>query len=83
MSSAKRRLFCLGLNELRSCDMLQSMKFCGIVVWVRWQQIEKSIWYFAGLSQMFIVLREVQSLGVDILGVQKAIKASKRYKVWI
>ena len=30
------------------------MKFCGSVVWVRWQQIEKYIWYFPGLIQVFI-----------------------------
>ena len=50
-------------SSLKSFYVLQShpastpnhkMKFCGSVVWVRWQQIEKYIWYFAGLIQVFI-----------------------------
>ena len=55
--------YCVKYSSLKSFCVLQShhattpynkMKFCGIVVWVRWQQIEKYIWYFSGLSQVFI-----------------------------
>ena len=55
--------YCVKYSSLKSFYVLQShpasipnhkMKFWGSVVWVRWQQIEKYIWYFAGLSQVFI-----------------------------
>ena len=55
--------YCVKYSSLKSFYVLQShpasipnhkMKFCGSVVWVRWQQIEKYIWYFAGLNQVFI-----------------------------
>ena len=51
--------YCVKYSSLKSFYVLQSIpnhetKFCGSVVWVRWQQIEKYIWYFAGLSQVFI-----------------------------
>ena len=46
--------YCVKYSFLKSIYVLQShpasiptikMKFCGSVVWVRWQQIEKCIWY--------------------------------------
>ena len=55
--------YCVKYSSLKSFYVLQShlasipnhkMKFCGNVVWVRWQQIEKYIWCFAGISQVFI-----------------------------
>ena len=55
--------YCVNYSSLKSFYVLQShpasipnhkMKFCGSVVWVRWQQIEKCISYFDGLSQVFI-----------------------------
>ena len=55
--------YCIKYSSLKSSYVLQShpasipnhkMKFCGSVVWVRWQQIEKCISYFDGLSQVFI-----------------------------
>ena len=55
--------YCVKYSSLKSFYVLQShpasipnhkMKFCGSVVWVRWQQIEKYIWCFAGLNQVFI-----------------------------
>ena len=55
--------YCAKCSSLKSFYVLHrhiasipnpKMKFCGSVVWVRWQQIEKYIWYFAGLSQVFI-----------------------------
>ena len=55
--------YCVKYSSLKSFYVLQShpasipnheMKFCGSVVWVRWQQIKRYIWYFAGLSQVFI-----------------------------
>ena len=54
---------CVKYFSLKSIYVLQShpasipnikMKFCGSIVWVRWHQIEKCIWYFAGLSQVSI-----------------------------
>ena len=55
--------YCIKYSSLKSSYVLQShpvsipnhkIKFCGSVVWVRWQQIEKCISYFDGLSQVFI-----------------------------
>ena len=55
--------YCVKYSSLKSFYVLQShpvstpnhkMKFCGSVAWVRWQQIEKCISYFDGLSQVFI-----------------------------
>ena len=43
--------YCVKYSSSKS---FYEMKFCGSVVWVRWQQIEKYTWYFAGLSQVFI-----------------------------
>ena len=77
--------YCVKYSSLKSFYVLQShpanimnheMKFCGSVVWVRWQQIEKYIWYFAGLSQVFISFKKCAKSGAtaDILYVQKSIK---------
>ena len=59
--------------SLKSFYVLQShpasipnhkMKFCGSVVWVRWQQIEKYIWW----SQSGVhIIRKVQSLGRELI----------------
>ena len=55
--------YCVKYSSLKSFYVLQShptsmpnhkMKFCGSVVWVKRQQIEKCIWYFDGLSQVFM-----------------------------
>ena len=73
--------YCVKYSSLKSFYVLQShpasipihkIKFCGSVVWVRWQQIEKYIWYFAGLSQVFILKKCAKSgATADILYVQK------------
>ena len=42
------------LQSHPACIPNDKMQFCGGVVWVRWQRIEKCIWYFAVLSQVFI-----------------------------
>ena len=82
---------CVKYSSLKSFYVLQShptsipdhkMKYCGIVVRVRWQQIEKCIWYFAGLSQVFVFLRKVQSPGRELIFYMFK-NQSKRYKVWI
>ena len=74
-------------SSLKSLYVLQShpasipsnkMKFCGSDVWVRWQQIEKCIWYFAGFSQVFIFKKSAKpGAWVDILYVQKSIKTAE------
>ena len=55
--------YCVKYSSLKSfyvkqrhpvCIPNHKMTFCGSVVWVKWQQIEKCVWYFAGLSQVFI-----------------------------
>ena len=59
-------------SSLKSFCVLQSpnasipyhkMKFCGIVVRVRWQQIEQCIWCFACLSQVFIFYEKCKARG--------------------
>ena len=77
--------YCVKYSSLKSFYVLQShpasilnheMKFCGSVVWVRWQKIERYIWYFAGLSQVFISFKKCAKSGAtaDILYDQKSIK---------
>ena len=76
--------YCVKYSSLKSFYELQShptsipnhkMKFCGSVVWVRWQQIEKYIWYFAVSVRCSYFKKCVKSgATADILYVQKSIK---------
>ena len=83
--------YCVKYSSLKSFYVLQShpasipihkMKFFGSAVWVRWQQIEKYIWYFAGLSQVFIFQEMCKIWGHSWHFVCSK-NQSKRYKVWI
>ena len=83
--------YCVKYSSLKPIYVLQShpasipnikRKFFGSVVWVRWKQIEKCIWYFAGLSQVFIFFRKVHSSGWELIFCMFK-NQSKRYKVWI
>ena len=64
--------YCVKYSSLKALYVLQShpasipndkMKFCGSVVWVRCQQIEKCIWYFAVLNQVFIFKEKCKARG--------------------